>query len=280
MTDGLPVSLEELEDYTRDAPPSARFGFELAALDLRAAAEGRALPELLHPNPSRTVRLSPLLSGLEEVGRVRDRGYAAAKLKVGRGSVGEDVELARVVSVALGDAQLRLDANRAWSFEEAEEFAGWIPSLPVEYVEEPLAEPAGLAELVRRTGLPVALDETLATMEPEELTNYSHVSAVVFKPTMLGLSRSLRFAEEVRRLGVPAAASSAYESGVGTLGLVALASALGDEALAGLDTYRALAADVLEPGLELSGPRLDVMRTLSRVREVRRDLLEKWYEFG
>jgi o-succinylbenzoate synthase len=71
-----------------------------------------------------------------------------------------------------------------------------------------------------------------------------------------------------------AVVSSAYESGVGTSALVALAAGIGDEAVpAGLDPYRRLAEDVLRPRLGLSEPRVDVRGAFEERREVDRRLL-------
>ncbi len=98
--------------------------------------------------------------------------------------------------------------------------------------------------------------------------------AFVLKPTLLGgISRTLRMAERALRLGVTPVVSSAYESGVGTAALVALAAGIGDRPVpAGLDTYRAMAEDVLETPLNLPAPEVDVRETAdaSRTIDVRR----------
>lgn len=245
--------------------PSARFGLELAVLNLCAAARGASLAELISPSPSGTVPVNGLLTGppggvLEEARRMRDAGYPAVKLKVGGRTVREDAGLARALAGELGgDVELRLDANRAWSFEEAGEFAHAAGGARFEYVEEPLAKPGRLPDLVLETGLPVALDESLATMEPGALGEHRYVAAVVLKPTLLGgLSAALRFVGEASRLGMRAVVSSAYETGVGTAALVALAAAIGGSVPAGLDTYRRLAGDVVSPRLDLPAPEIEV----------------------
>jgi O-succinylbenzoate synthase len=256
-----------------DIAPSARFGFELALWDLYAASRARSLPELVTSRPAATVPVNALISGppdtaLEEARRSRSAGYEAVKLKVGGRPVEEDVELVRAVNEELGDAvALRLDANRAWSFEEAERFAHDTAGLRSEYVEEPLADPVQLPSFARSCGVPVALDESLTSMEPETLEDHSYARAVVLKPTLLGgISRMLRFARCASRLGMQTVISSAYETGVGTAALVALAAGVGGgEVPAGLDTYRRLARDVLRPHLELAAPRVEV-RTMARTR--------------
>jgi O-succinylbenzoate synthase len=169
---------------------------------------------------------------------------------------------------------LRLDANRAWGFGEAVAFARAVRDVRVEYVEEPLADAALLPRFADDTDLPVALDESLVRMEPEDLEDHRYASAVVLKPTLLGgISRTLRMAEVANRLGIAPVVSSAYEGGVGTLGLISLAATIG-EAPAGLDTYRRLAEDVLRPPLDLDAPHLDVRAALETRREVALEGLE------
>ena len=64
-----------------------------------------------------------------------------------------------------------------------------------------------------------------------------------------------------------AVVSPSYEAGVGTGALVALAAAVGGEP-AGLDTYRALAEDVLDAPLPLPAPMVDVRGTMEAARVV------------
>jgi O-succinylbenzoate synthase len=93
---------------------------------------------------------------------------------------------------------------------------------------------------------------------------------VVLKPTLLGgISNTLRMAGRALRLGMTPVVSSAYESGVGTAALVALAAGIGDHPVpAGLDTYRALANDVLDTPLGLPAPSVDVGETAVASRSV------------
>lgn len=225
-----------------------------------------------------SVAVCGLLTGdrrevLADAARLRESGYEAVKLKVGRGSVADDAALVgEVLSVLGGEVSLRLDANRAWSFEEAEDFARRVGVEGVEYVEEPLEEPERLRELSGRSGLPVALDESLAEMDEEGAEAHDYARAFVIKPTLLGPSRTLALAASARGLGAEAVISSSYESGVGMLGLLRLAAPHG---VAGLDTYRRLAEDVISPRLDLSKPRLEMREVLGIRREVDYAKLER-----
>lgn len=268
---GAEGGLSRLLD-SEDPAPSVRFGLELAAWNLYAAATNATLPAVISAGFRDGVPVNGLLAGssgevLEGARRMRRAGYEAVKLKVGGRAVAEDVGLVRAVGGALGEnVSLRLDANRAWSMDEAREFARGIEGLRVEYVEEPLADPAGLGEFAREEGVPVALDESLVGMAPEVLAEHGYAAAVVIKPSLLGgLSRALRLAERAVGLGMRPVVSSAYETGVGTAALVALAAGIGEEPVpAGLDTYRRLAADVVEPRLPIPAPRLRVREVVSR----------------
>jgi len=263
------------------AAPSVRFGFELAVWNLWAAYSGRSLPQLVAPSPRAVVPVNGLLSGApgevsEEARRMRDAGYRSVKLKVGTRSAAEEVGLVRTLDKELGnDITLRLDANRAWSYEEAAEFVDGTPRF--EYVEEPLADPARLPDLVREFGVPVALDESLVAMDPDALDEHRYARAFVLKPTLLGgISRTLQVAEHARSLGVTPVISSAYESGVGTAALVALAAGIGDRPVAtGLDTYRMVEGDVLETPLRLPAPSVDVREAAEASRKVDVGRLER-----
>src|ERR671921_620923 len=212
--------------------PSVRFGLELAVWNLYGDSSGRSLAAVMAPLPRSVVPVNGLLAGspakvLEEARSMRDAGYSCIKLKVGTRTVAEDAALVRTLGEEIGEGiSLRLDANRAWGYEEAAEFVGGTAGVSFEYVEEPLADPPRLPWLVRAL-----------------------------------------------RLGVTPVISSAYEGGVGTAALVALAAGIGDRPVAaGVDPYSMLAEDVLETPLNLPAPDVDVWETAdaSRTIEFRR----------
>lgn len=233
-----------------------------------------------HGSPEHSIAVCGLLSGsraeiLADAENLRESGYEAVKLKVGRGEVGDDAALVREVRAVLGEnASLRLDANRAWTFDEAGMFARRIEDANVEFVEEPLGDASRLRELSEKTGLPVALDESLAGVGFGDAEAHEYARAFVLKPTVIGFSRTMRIAEAARSIGGKAIISSAYESGIGTLALLRMAATFGRGA-AGLDTYRRLADDVICPSLDLSKPRVDLRGTFGKPRKVDYEKLER-----
>ena len=262
-----------------DVPPSVQFAGESALLDLRAAAQGTSVHDLM--GGADVVTLNALLTGdaadlPEAARRLWAAGYRTLKLKVGRVGVDEDLRRVHAVTDALGEGgRLRLDANRAWSVEAATAFAEGLGAVPLEYIEEPLADPTRLAALGEATGLPVAIDETTREHAPEALSTLAPVAAVVLKPTLLGgLSTVRQWVEAARAQDATPVLTGAYESGLGLRTIAALTAALTD-APAGLSTYDRLAADLLAPRLPMEGPTVNVRRlfesTLLRDRLTRID---------
>jgi D-galactarolactone cycloisomerase len=90
-------------------------------------------------------------------------GHRAFRLKVGFGEA-RDVENARVVRALIGSgACLMLDANQAWSLEEARRIAPELEAFDIGWLDEPLRADQPFAEwqvLRRATRIPLAAGET------------------------------------------------------------------------------------------------------------------------
>ncbi len=265
-------------DYDR-LLPSVRFGFESALLEAQARKNETPLHRQLNPAARSAVETNALLSGspddiLREARSLEGAGYAAAKLKVGRRTPDEDIELTREVRELISDdTSLLLDANRAWTLDEAVHVAGNIADLDVMYVEEPLRNRDELKTLSAH--MSIALDETLTELSSEkELKALSFVKGVVLKPTLLGgITAARTLGLEAMKHDIKVSVSSSFESGVGARLLLALAASL-PYSIAGLKPYSRLARDVLEPRLELDSPVLDADALLARRPSLQYDQLE------
>lgn len=270
-------SLGSMPSALAAAPPSVQFAGESALLSLRAATEGQTVPGRLGGRD--TVTLNALLTSDTEAlpsaaRRLVSQGYRTPKLKVGRASVDEDLRRVHVLAEVLGaEGHIRLDANRAWPVEAATAFAEGLGPVPLEYIEEPLADPSRLPAFAEATGLPVAIDETTREHAPEALPTLGPVAAVVLKPTLLGgLSTLRQWVDAARAQDATPVLTAAYESGLGLRTIAALTAALTD-APAGLSTYDRLAADLLAPRLPMAGPTVDVPRLFEST--LRRDCLTR-----
>jgi len=194
--------------------PSVQFG-------LSSALEPR--------KKSVSIPLSALLLGsrdeiLAKAESAFNQGYRSAKIKVNGLELKEASLLLEQLSFSFS---LRVDANRAFSFQEAVDLCG---NIPIEYIEEPTYE----IEKLEAFPFPYALDETLL-----ERSVPANCHTIVYKPSILGppVESNKRFVF-----------SSACETGVGIVHIAHLSK----ERACGLDTYRFLENDILHTPLDFS----------------------------
>jgi O-succinylbenzoate synthase len=201
------------------------------------------------------VPVNALLTGsVEEIQNQARRAIGAGceclKIKTAELSFEEIPPLLESI-LLIGPCRFRLDSNRGWSLLEALRLADGLKGFPIEYFEEPIADPLGLPDLIERSAVPIALDETLREIRPADLANYEGAAALVLKPTLLGGFQICReFAEAGAALGMRSVVSAAFESGVGIHALGRFAASLENISAAGLDTYSRLQGDILRQRLE------------------------------
>lgn len=160
-------------------------------------------------------------------------GCRTAKIKIAEPGQTETDDLDRIAAVRDGlgpGGRLRVDANGAWSVDEAERRLRRLAREELEYVEQPCAEVTELAELRRRlarAGIEVliAADESIRRADdPWRVVELEAADVAVLKVQPLGGVRAcLELAE---RLPMPVVVSSALETSVGLAAGVALAAAL------------------------------------------------------
>jgi len=248
------------EDGRAFSPRCSSVAFAVESLAAEVPAGGR----VFDPALTTKVQVNGLLADepLEPALRALSAaGFRTLKLKVGRQSVRADAERVLEVHRLVGpDMKLRLDANRAWTLADALEFGRRIAAVQLEYIEEPLQNPDELPAFHEHSGLPVALDESLLEQPLESFRACRGACAVVIKPTILGgLRAAARLAAAATAQGLTLVFSAVYESGVGIRALAHLAARWGaPEVAMGLDTYRCLAADVLQPRLAIHDGALDL----------------------
>lgn len=285
----LPPRLELVTDHFErwlmpfELVNSLKFAVQSALLQLLTGEH--AVPVFgLAPRPHRTsIPVNGLLWGTQDAVLARAEallreGYATLKLKVGREPPGEDAETVRALCALCGKAgAVRLDANRAWDVPSAMAFARAIDGCTIDYIEEPLRDPAGLVEFAGRTGLPVALDETVVEHGECDLDQWRGARAAVIKPTLLGgFEIAMYLARKAINLGMTPVISSSFESPVGLTALGHLAAFVNqDEVAAGLDTWNWFAADLLDAPAPIERGRLNLSLADALVHRLNTDNLER-----
>jgi o-succinylbenzoate synthase len=188
---------------------------------------------------------------------VRHSGCATAKVKVAEPgqSLAQDLDRVAAVRSALGpDGRIRVDANGAWSVDDAVDALAKLHTFDLEYAEQPCRTVEELAAVRRRSGVRVAADESIRRAEdPYRVRDLDAADVAVLKAQPLGGVRAcLEIAE---RIGLPVVVSSALETSIGIAAGVALAAALPELPYAcGLATVAMFERDVVaEPLLPVDG---------------------------
>ena len=265
-TEGSPLpgwSRESFEEVVRAFRSSAH----PAPAALRAALDSA---DSTWPRLRSRVSVNALLTGdftdmRGKIIRAAGEGCCCAKIKTTDACSAADL-VSRLSEAAGGGVRFRIDPNRAWSLDEALHAAHSLKDLPVDYLEEPLANPAQLLEFMRRSPVPVALDETLRDLSPADVSLYREAVALVLKPTLAGGFDVCReFAQRASDMGIPSVVSASYESGVGIFHLARFAASLPLPTAAGLDTYATCFPDVLSTRLNMKGFVFDVTQPLPDV---------------
>jgi o-succinylbenzoate synthase len=178
-------------------------------------------------------------------------GARTAKVKVAEPGQTLDDDVARVDAVRALVPTVRVDANGAWTVDQA--IAAVAALGPLEYLEQPCATVDELAQLRRRVDVPVAADESIRKAgDPLAVVRAGAADIAVLKVAPLGgISAMLKIAAQI---DIPVVVSSALDSAVGiAVGLAAAAALPNLDHACGLGTGRLFAEDVSEPVAPVDG---------------------------
>ncbi len=294
LREGLILSLqdENAECYLAEVAPLPNWSRESLAdccdwlvknKDNLSVKQSESLPAVswglyLAQNPGRnlsaksanTLSLNALLTADEPAQLKRQTanlyrlGYQTFKLKVGRFSPRQERERIAAVIEVMGDlradwGRLRLDANRSWTLSQALSLVEHCQDLPLAaclaYIEEPLQNCEELPSFRQACSWPVALDESLCDTAISPAI-WQACSALVLKPMLLGAEATLHWLKKAQLSGKTVTISSLFESPWGLAKLAHWAAQVAPDQAAGLDTWRAFAAQPDLPVWEIQQGRL------------------------
>ncbi|MEN8201079.1 MAG: o-succinylbenzoate synthase [Bacteroidota bacterium] len=192
------------------ALPGLQFALETALLDLKQGGSG-----LLFPSDFTRGMAGISTNGLiwmgdpahmkRQIGEKLEQGFRVLKMKVGALELETELKILHDIREEHdpGELEIRLDANGAWSAEEAfgklEKFA----SFGIHSIEQPIApgQNETMAELCTSEIIPIALDEELigisSSHQRAELLGSIRPAYIILKPGLLG---GFRIAQEWIRL--------------------------------------------------------------------------------
>jgi len=187
---GLRNVVAELEAWGEDqevaglsAPSRCAMG--TALMDLRGKRIGKRLGEEAKDEAvecNATLVAGPPDAVAAEAEAWAQAGFTTFKLKLGAESATTrveqgfsrtrrmtDVEQVRAVREALGpEVRIRVDANEAWDLETAKATLAELEPFGIELAEQPVKGLEAMAALAASTSIPLAADESVASLEEAE----------------------------------------------------------------------------------------------------------------
>lgn len=229
------IDSDDYAEYLRPYP-ALLFALESAMYDLKKSP-------ILYDTPFARSEEGIPFNGLVWMGSYDDmlmqikkkilEGFRCIKLKIGAINWDDEIRLIEKIRsrYSKDTITLRVDANCAFSVEEAKRKIEQLSRLHIHSIEQPIATGnwKELAELCRTTTVPIALDEELIGMnqlhEKQALLDAVKPQYIVVKPTLHGgISGSLEWVSEARKRGIDSWLTSALESNIGLRNVALLAA--------------------------------------------------------
>ena len=208
--------------------PSMLFGLETALWQLGHGFS--ALDDTPFARGEEGIPINGLIwmGAFDEMSRRLDeklsQGFHCIKLKIGAIDFDEELSLIRRIRERYGsdDVQLRVDANGAFSPEEALQRLDQLSRFDIHSIEQPIRQHQWkeMARLCKATPLPIALDEELIgvnlAMMKEELLDTIRPQYIILKPSLHGgMSGCEEWIEMAQQRGIGSWVTSALESNIG-----------------------------------------------------------------
>jgi L-alanine-DL-glutamate epimerase-like enolase superfamily enzyme len=218
--------------------PQALAAVDLALWDRAAQRAGRPVAALLADDALDEVAVNATVAAQDRATAAADAagaataGFGCVKLKLG---IGDDAGRVAAVRAALGPGiELRVDANGAWTVDEAVRTIQALAPAGLELVEEPVHGLSELRAVRERVAVRIAMDETAA--EPGALASGAADAVCLKLGRCGGISGLLACASLVRSSGAEPYFASTFDGPLGIAAALHAAAALRIRAACGLAT--------------------------------------------
>jgi O-succinylbenzoate synthase len=208
----------------------AKAGLELAVIDAALRAEGLSFARYLGAEKDRVpsgvsvgIQRDPQAL-VDAVGEYLDEGYLRIKIKI---KPGRDVDDTAAVRAAFGDIPLQVDANSAYTLQDAELLAE-LDRFDLLLIEQPLQEDdlVDHATLAKRLTTPVCLDESIVSDKAaaDALALGSAAILNIKAGRVGGYLEAVAIHDRARAAGIPVWCGGMLETGIGRAANAALAA--------------------------------------------------------
>ena len=196
---------------------------DMAGWDLYGKMKNKPLSQFWSP-PSASRPLTEYTIGIDDrakmVAKLEEKPWPIYKIKLG---TDRDIDIIETLRKHT-DAVFRIDANAAWTKEEALEKITAFKDLGVEFIEQPLAKDdwEGAQWLYERSPLPLIADES-CVFETDVDKCQNHFHGINIKLTKCsGITPALRMIKKARELDLKVMVGSMNESTVGSAAIAHL----------------------------------------------------------
>ena len=222
-----PAELWELgKEIFRDNP-FAQCALDQAAWDLYTKKKGKKLYEYLNLNPQRipTTNFTIGIDTVEKMcAKLREVNWPIYKIKLG---TDQDLEIVRELRKNTNSI-FRVDANCAWTVDQAISYSEELALLGVEFIEQPLAKDnlEGMREVFAHSKLPLIADEScISEADVDKCQGRFHgVNIKLVKAG--GITPALRMIQQAKALGMKTMVGCMTESSVGISAIANIAPLL------------------------------------------------------
>lgn len=240
--------------------PSIQFALSFLALSVLTEKVGKTVYDLFKTIPAGTLEVNDVIGHSEienmqkEIEKSVQRGFKVIKIKALH-PIDELASLLSQIQEKYPSILFRLDANRSWPVSYLEKNCGQFRNLRIQYIEEPvfIESPDSIKGLQNKCSIPIALDETVNTIETLKnvLKKYPDVY-VIIKPMLLGNILNIHETiSQFRSSFKQIVCTTALESSIGRSMVATTAYLTGDQNLShGLNTGHLFTTDLL-PDLEI-----------------------------
>lgn len=209
--------------------PSIQFGVEMAFISLNAEN-----PFVLFPSEFTKGKAAIPINGLiwmgdrdymkEQISEKIASGFDCIKMKIGAIDFETEIDLLKYIRSEFSseEVELRVDANGAFSPEEALEKLKRLSDFDLHSIEQPIKQGQweDMAKLCARTPLPIALDEELIGIfdasEKEQMLEAIKPQYLIFKPSLIGgFKGTQEWIDLAKKQNINWWVTSALESNIG-----------------------------------------------------------------
>ena len=179
--------------------PSIQFGLEMAFKSLKSQNQFELFPSAFTQGKDAIPINGLIWMGREDFMKqqIRDKietGFRCIKLKIGAIDFETEINLLKSIRKEFSstDIELRVDANGAFSVDEALEKLKRLSELDLHSIEQPIkpGQFEAMAKLCEQTPLPIALDEELigvfSVTKKQELLQTIGPQYIILKPSFIG----------------------------------------------------------------------------------------------